>query len=65
MSGNSLLNEDLQSCPPGDHLGDRAGRTDPVRLGIYQLGDGWYGHDGEAIGWQAIELHNPDTGVQW
>ena len=32
-------------------------------MGIYQLSDGWYGHDGETIGWQAIELHNPDTGV--
>jgi hypothetical protein len=32
-------------------------------LGWYQLGDGWYGHDGEAIGWQSIVLHNASTGV--
>jgi len=31
-------------------------------LGIARFGS-WYGHDGEALGWQSIALHNPTTGV--
>lgn len=31
-------------------------------LGIERYGS-WYGHDGEALGWQTIALHNPSTGV--
>ena len=63
MSGNSLLNEDLQSARLETTSEIEPGAPILYGLGIYQLGDGWYGHDGEAIGWQAIELHNPETGV--
>jgi D-alanyl-D-alanine carboxypeptidase len=31
-------------------------------LGIMQLGR-WYGHAGEAIGWEDIVLHDPATGI--
>jgi D-alanyl-D-alanine carboxypeptidase len=63
MSGNSLLSEDLQTARLETTSEIEAGKPILYGLGIYQLGDGWYGHDGEAIGWQAIELHNPETGV--
>jgi D-alanyl-D-alanine carboxypeptidase len=32
-------------------------------LGIIDYGDGFLGHPGEAIGWQAQVSHNPTTGV--
>lgn len=32
-------------------------------LGIIDYGDGFLGHPGEAIGWQAQVAHNPTTGV--
>lgn len=63
MSGNSLLDEELQSARLETTSEIEPGAPILYGLGIYQLGDGWYGHDGEAIGWQAIELHNPETGV--
>jgi D-alanyl-D-alanine carboxypeptidase len=63
LSGNSLLNEDLQAARLETDSEIEPGAPILYGLGIYQLGDGWYGHDGEAIGWQAIELHNPETGV--
>jgi D-alanyl-D-alanine carboxypeptidase len=31
-------------------------------LGIIEFGD-WYGHAGEALGWESLGLHNPETGV--
>lgn len=33
-------------------------------LGIKRFGD-WYGHDGDAFGWDSIALHNPTTGVSF
>ncbi len=63
MSGNSLLSEDLQAARLETTSEIEPGVPILYGLGIYQLSDGWYGHDGETIGWQAIELHNPDTGV--
>jgi D-alanyl-D-alanine carboxypeptidase len=35
----------------------------PYGLGIIDFGDGYYGHSGEAFGWEAITMHNPKTGV--
>jgi D-alanyl-D-alanine carboxypeptidase len=63
MSGNSLLDDELQAARLETTSEIEPGVPVLYGLGIYQLGDGWYGHDGETIGWQAIELHNPDTGV--
>ncbi len=34
----------------------------PYGLGILQIGP-WLGHEGEAIGWEALALHDPDTGT--
>ncbi|WP_168929376.1 serine hydrolase [Nocardioides sp. GY 10113] len=34
----------------------------PYGLGIFQIGD-WIGHEGEALGWEALSFYNPDTGV--
>ena len=34
----------------------------PYGLGIMQLGP-WIGHEGEAIGWEALAVHDPDSGV--
>jgi len=33
-------------------------------LGIKRFGD-WYGHDGDAFGWDSIALHDPTTGVSF
>lgn len=33
-------------------------------LGIARYGS-WYGHDGEALGWQSLAVHNPATGVSF
>jgi D-alanyl-D-alanine carboxypeptidase len=59
MSGNALLTDDLAAqrlktteLPEGVDYG----------LGIFQMGD-WYGHSGEVFGWEAIELHAPESGA--
>ena len=26
-------------------------------------GGTWFGHEGDAIGWETLALHNPDTGA--
>jgi len=60
-SGNTFLGPDLQTA--------RLDADSPIQgpeiygLGILQLGDNWYGHPGEAIGWQSLVLHDPETGV--
>jgi D-alanyl-D-alanine carboxypeptidase len=60
-SGNTLLGPDLETA--------RLVADSPIGgpllygLGIIQIGDNWYGHAGEAIGWQTLVLHDPDTGV--
>jgi D-alanyl-D-alanine carboxypeptidase len=61
-SGNQFLGPELQAARL-DTTTALEGAPFVYGLGIYQLGDGWYGHDGEAIGWQSIALHNPSTGV--
>ena len=32
-------------------------------LGIMQQVEGWYGHTGQAIGWEALAMFNPETGA--
>ena len=60
-SGNTFLSPDLQAA--------RLVAETPIQgpeiyaLGMFQLGDNWYGHAGEAIGWQTLVLHDPETGV--
>lgn len=61
MSGNRLLpnrlaQQRLQTKDIGIGL--------DYGLGILNVGP-WYGHAGEAIGWEAIELHNPENGVSY
>jgi D-alanyl-D-alanine carboxypeptidase len=58
VSGNALLSDDLarRRLRTSDIGGVRYG------LGVMEVGD-WYGHEGEALGWEALVLHNPDTGV--
>ena len=38
------------------------GNGEDYGLGIFTIGD-WIGHEGEALGWESIALHNPKTGV--
>jgi D-alanyl-D-alanine carboxypeptidase len=58
--GSSLLSDELasQRLEPKADVG--LGRE--YGLGIFQIGD-WIGHSGEGLGWEALILHNPDTGV--
>lgn len=58
VSGNALLSDDLarRRLRTSDIGGIRYG------LGVMKVGD-WYGHEGEALGWEALVLHNPGTGV--
>lgn len=58
--GNALLTDELAAqrlkttkLPEGLDYG----------MGIVDYGDGFIGHSGEAIGWQAQVVHNPDTGM--
>jgi D-alanyl-D-alanine carboxypeptidase len=58
--GNALISGDLakerlrtRALPEGIRYG----------LGIMDFGDGFVGHSGEAIGWQAQVVHNPATGM--
>ena len=60
-SGNSFLSPELQTARL---VADSPiGGPEIYGLGIFQLGDNWYGHAGEAIGWQTLVLHDPDTDV--
>ena len=61
-SGNTLLSTELgtqrlELAPiEGDEL--------QYGLGILQQGvDGWYGHSGQAIGWEALAFYDPETGA--
>lgn len=59
MSGNSLLPQELAS----KRLKTRSiGFGLNYGLGMMRVGP-WYGHEGEAIGWEGIAFHNPKTGV--
>ena len=60
-SGNTFLSPDLQEARLVAET--PIGGPEIYALGIFQLGDNWYGHAGEAIGWQTLVLHDPDTGV--
>jgi D-alanyl-D-alanine carboxypeptidase len=59
-AGNSLL---------GDELAQQRLETAPIPggidygLGIFKIGTNWYGHEGEALGWEALAVTDPDTGV--
>jgi D-alanyl-D-alanine carboxypeptidase len=58
--GSVLLSDELASrrLEPTADVG--GGRT--YGLGIFRLGD-WLGHSGEALGWEALILHNAETDV--
>ncbi len=62
-SGNAFLSEDLQAARLVADSEIQPGVPEIYGLGIFQLGDNWYGHSGEAIGWQSLVVHDPDTGV--
>ena len=32
-------------------------------LGIIDYGDGWIGHSGQIVGWEALALYHPETGA--
>lgn len=58
-SGNALLSDDI--------VAERLATEDlniglPYGLGIFRVGD-WIGHEGEAIGWEALSFYNPETNV--
>jgi D-alanyl-D-alanine carboxypeptidase len=60
-SGNTLLSSEL---------GTQRLEVAPIEpdlsygLGIMEQGvDGWYGHSGQAIGWEALAFYNPETGA--
>lgn len=59
LNGTSLLS---------DELAEQRLQTTPIPggidygLGIFGIG-AWYGHEGEALGWEALSVQDPDTGV--
>lgn len=59
MSGNALLGDDLaaERLTTSD-IGDGL----LYGLGIMQLGP-WIGHEGDAIGWETLAVHDPGTGA--
>jgi hypothetical protein len=32
-------------------------------LGILSAADGWFGHTGQAIGWESLGMYDPETGA--
>ena len=61
-SGNTLLSTELgtQRLEVAPIEGDEL----QYGLGILQQGvDGWYGHSGQAIGWEALAFYDPETGA--
>jgi D-alanyl-D-alanine carboxypeptidase len=61
------LGTDLLDAPTAqDRLDthDIGGDEFAYGLGIKKFGD-WYGHDGDAFGWNSIALHDPTTGVSF
>lgn len=58
MTGNDLLDDDVVERRLA--LTDIGGLA--YGLGILRVG-AWFGHEGEAIGWEAFALHDPETGV--
>ena len=60
-SGNTLLSTEL---------GTQRLEVEPIEdglsygLGILEQGvEGWYGHSGQAIGWEALAFYDPETGA--
>jgi D-alanyl-D-alanine carboxypeptidase len=61
-SGNVLLSSEL---------GDQRLQMDTIivdagtayGLGIMEQVEGWFGHSGQAIGWEALAMYNPETGA--
>jgi D-alanyl-D-alanine carboxypeptidase len=62
-SGNEFLSPELQAARLEAVSELSPGVPEIYGLGIFQLGGNWYGHSGEAVGWQSLVLHDPDTGV--
>ena len=58
LTGNQLLADDLADARL--QFTDIGGLA--YGLGIMQLGT-WIGHEGEAIGWESISMHDPESGV--
>ena len=60
--GTTLLPEDLHEQRLSfDADLDDVGVT--YGLGILQPSEGWVGHTGQVIGWEALGLYNPETGA--
>ena len=60
--GTDLLNSDFTKQRLQMH--DIGGDGFEYGLGIKRFGD-WYGHDGDAFGWDSLALHNPVSGVSF
>ena len=59
--GNTLLSQSLGDA----RLTDTVETPDagPYGYGIIDYGNGWYGHSGQVIGWEAEVRDNPETGA--
>ena len=58
--GSALLSDDLASRRVETTAEIGGGRS--YGLGVFRVGD-WIGHSGEALGWEALALYNPETKV--
>lgn len=59
--GTSLLPADLAAKRLSFH--DLSAEKISYGLGLEDYGNGWIGHSGQLIGWEAITLNNPETGA--
>jgi D-alanyl-D-alanine carboxypeptidase len=60
--GTDLLGS--QSAAERVEMHDIGGYGFRYGLGLKQFGN-WYGHDGDAFGWDSLALHDPSTGVSY
>ena len=60
MSGSDTLSDELAATRM-ESLNRVA--TFDYGLGIFRAGTNWWGHTGEALGWEAVSFHDPETGV--
>ena len=61
-SGNTLLSTELgEQRLQTDAFLEDAGVA--YGLGVLEQIEGWYGHTGQAIGWEALAMYNPETGA--
>lgn len=60
MSGSNTLSDELAATRI--ETTNLVAGTD-YALGIFRVGTNWWGHEGEMIGWESLQLHDPDTGV--